>query len=377
MRALYLIYHAGNGGSETYVYDMCKELQKRGGTAFLGYGVRGKLVEDLEKCGIECVQIDMPSFHDRAAIKTLKRLIEARRIDIVHAQFSRENYLACFAKLSGAKVKVVYTSHMVNEDGFVKRLLNGFVARCNHAVIAVSEAVRRDLIAGGYPKDRIHLIYNGVDSNCVHKETLRECEDASRDPVRKTLKEAMHKGDILLVNVSRFSHEKGLDYLLEQFHRALQSEPGLQLILIGDGQEKESILEQIERLHLQERVVLTGYQSDPINWISRCHIYVSSSRRESLGYSILEAMSCGLPIVATDVGGCAELVNEKSNCGYLVPFGSDEFSQKIVQLSKDASLREAFGSAAKKYVQEHFTKEVMMDESFRLYQQSTGQDMIK
>lgn len=362
MRVLYLIYHAGNGGSEKYVHDLCVEMQRRKEKAFLGYCIRGKLVEDLERLGIPCFQLDMPSFYSLNAVLKLKALIRENEIELVHAQFSRENYLACFAKILGAKANVIYTSHVIHADGKVKQVLNRMVGKINAKIIAVSQAVLKDLKASNFPEEKLTLLYNGIEL-----PVLAVDEEESKCTAKFRLSEE----EVLLVNVSRFSPEKGLDYLLAQFKSAHEKNVALKLVLVGDGEQRQEIVEQIKALALEEAVVLTGYQNQPVELIRACDIYVSSSRAESLGYSILEAMSCALPVIATDVGGCKELINADSDCGYLVEFGSDEFAQRILELSEDQARRKALGKNARAYVQEKFAKDRMMQGTFDMYRQYT------
>ena len=360
MRVLYLIYHAGNGGSEKYVHDLCVEMQSRKEKVFLGYCIRGKLVEDLERFGIPCFQLDMPSFYSLKSVLKLKALIKENDIELVHAQFSRENYLACLAKILGSKANVIYTSHVINADGGIKRVLNRIIGKINAKIIAVSQAVLKDLKASNFPEGKLTLLYNGIELPDLA---------ANQEESERVAKFRLSEDEVLLVNVSRFSPEKGLDYLLEQFKSAYEKNRALKLVLVGDGEQRQEIVKQIKELALEDAVVLTGYQNRPVELIRACDIYVSSSRAESLGYSILEAMSCALPIIATDVGGCKELVNVDSDCGYLVEFGSDVFAQRILELSEDQARRKELGENARAYVRENFPKDRMMRETVRIYRQ--------
>lgn len=382
MKILYLIYHAGNGGSENYVFDMCNEMIKRGHTPLLGYCVEGKLVKDLKSAGVECLQIDMPSWYHLQAVVKLKRIVKEKNISIIHTQFSRENYLACFAKLFVPYIKIVYTSHVINCDSKMKSMINFLISFFNDKIIAVSAAVKTDLIQSGYRKEKIALIYNGLDfSTCKEAGTTAfgVSEDLSRAVVRNMIfvtdlseiKKSHHKienDDVLLVNVSRFSPEKGIPYLLEQFKKANSINSKIKLVLVGDGKEKEGILLKIKELNLENHVFLLGYRNDTLDILFGCDIYISSSSTESLGYSILEAMLCHKPIIATDVGGCPELVNSESNCGFLVDYGSDEMHKKILELAQEEDYRTILGENAHGYVKRYFDREIMMDRTMKIYE---------
>lgn len=379
MNILYLIYHAGNGGSEKYVFDMCDEALKRGHTPILGYCEKGKLVAKLEKLGVECVNIELPSSYSIRAIFALKRIIKQYRIDIVHTQFPRENYIACLAKLSGSSVKVVYTAHVINHDSELKRFTNSLVTAFNDRVIAVSKAVQRDLEKSGYCKNKIDLIYNGLDIDACKNSPLSIDRELTKAVMRnmifdmdlsewKKKKGGIENEDILLVNISRFSPEKGLEYLIEEFKKANECDSRIKLVLVGDGEQKELILRKIKEFQLEEHIFLMGYREDTLEIITGCDIYVSSSQKESLGYSILEAMLCRKPIIATDVGGCSELVNSESNCGFLVPYGSELMHKKILELAKEKDYMAILGENAHRYVDRYFDKEQMMIRTMNIYE---------
>lgn len=379
MNILYLIYHAGNGGSEKYVYDLCNEVLRNGHTPLLGYCENGKLVTKLQELGVECIKLDMPSPYSIKAVFALKSIIRRYHIDIVHAQFPRENYLACLAKMSGSPIKVVYTAHVINEDIGVKYITNSIIGLFNHRLIAVSKAVQRDLEHSGYARNKTILIYNGLDIDAFKSSPLAIDSNLTRAIMRNMIldmdlsarKKSIEKipdDDILLVNISRFSPEKGLEYLLDEFKKANACNEKIKLVLVGDGGQKDAILNKIRQLQLENEIFLMGYREDTWEILSGCDIYVSSSQKESLGYSILEAMLCSMPIIATDVGGCSELVNFESNCGFLVPYGSEELHEKILEFARERDYMTVLGENAHRYIERYFDKKLMMNRTMDIYE---------
>jgi glycosyltransferase involved in cell wall biosynthesis len=126
--------------------------------------------------------------------------------------------------------------------------------------------------------------------------------------------------DPLLVVVGRLNHVKGWDLVLPAFARLASTRPGARLPLVGDGEDRPSVLEEVRRLGLEGRVVITGFlpPSDVSAHVNAADLVVVGSRREGFSVAMLEALACGKPLVTTEVSGARTLVQEGRN-GFVVP----------------------------------------------------------
>jgi glycosyltransferase involved in cell wall biosynthesis len=144
--------------------------------------------------------------------------------------------------------------------------------------------------------------------------------------------------------------------------------PGVRLMLVGDGPERHGIERLIDRLDLRGNVLLTGYRSDVPNLLRCSDIVVLCSETESAPLTLLEGMSCGLPVIATSVGGIPEIVDDGVN-GFLVPPKHPEaIAEKILELNANGELRTRLGEAARRTVLERYTADKVVRQYEETYE---------
>src|SRR5690606_35221824 len=165
------------------------------------------------------------------------------------------------------------------------------MGHCAH-IIAVSQAVAKNLHAHGHPADKVSVVYNGMP-DVLHED---------REALRQEL--CIAKDAHAVVNVGRFIRDKGQDLLVDAIR---QCPPDMHLYLIGDpqtpyGQQVRHLARDLPRAHF------LGYRGDVQRLLPAFDAYALSSRREALGLSIVEASAASLPIVATAVGGVPEVI---------------------------------------------------------------------
>ncbi|MDR2360683.1 MAG: glycosyltransferase [Oscillospiraceae bacterium] len=335
INVLYLLNHAGGGGSERYIESLIAGLGERI-RPFFAFSEPGKLSAKLRDAGIPCFRLVMKSPFDFGAARRLASICKEHKIDVVHTHFLRENAIAVWAKpLCGARV--INTVHMQTPKTGLALRLNRFIGRfCVN--IAVSGAVLSNLKRECAGKTR--LIYNGVEM-----------------PVTRQSSDVLQPERCVVLSVGRFSPEKGMNVLVKAAARL----PELSFTLAGDGET----LAECKTL-ATENVTFVGYVDDTEPLYRSADIYVCPSFEEALGLSVLEAMSYGLPAVVTDVGGLPEVADE--SCGIIVP-PNDEFSlaAAIRRLAESAELRKTFGTNAREKIKNKFRLQVMAEQMFELY----------
>jgi len=220
-----------------------------------------------------------------------------RSADIVHAHSGRAQNIAYRGTL-WAPVRRVVTRHVAFEPRhpWVHRLK--YTWTC-HGIIAVSDAVRHALIDSGIPAKKIETIYTGIEVG----------EPASRA--------GRSEGEFVVGHMGAFTAEKGQDVAVAAAALLQSSLPRARFILAGEGPLLENV-----RANVTKNVTLPGFVSDRAAFFASLDVFIMPSRSEAWGMAALEAMAHGVPVIASDIGGLAELV-EDGNGGWLVRPGDD------------------------------------------------------
>ena len=210
------------------------------------------------------------------------------------------------------------------------------------------------------PKKRVEVVYNGVDHQSLQRD------DGIRERVRSEL--GIGPQTLVIGHAGRLMPVKNQALLLRSLAVLAQQRPDLDwaAILVGGGPLESDLRALCADLHLQDRVRFLGQRSDVPDLLCAFDIFALSSFSEGTSVTLLEAMACSLPVVATAVGGNPELVQDGVQ-GYLVPSeDSEAFAEGLLRLT-DADLRARMGAAARLEVEMRFTQQGMIDGYLSIY----------
>ena len=242
----------------------------------------------------------------------------------------------------------------------VRRILSARIQpNLSNKTICVSNAVREALIKQyRFPARRMLTIHNGISSSeFVHSPSDGEA-------VRRRL--GIRPDNFVLVCTARLSPEKGIDILVSAMGQIIQKDPSCKCIIIGEGALKEELLVQAKHLGAGGHIFLEGFQADVRPYLSAADAFILTSHIEGLPFSVLEAMSCGLPCVVTNVGGNAEAVVHGVN-GLVINNGSvEEVVQAIIYLRSHPEERARMSHASRSRAQSEFDIEARMADIKRL-----------
>ena len=359
MKVLYLINYAGSGGSERYVELLLRYYHGKRCDCGLCYNVDGPLVEKAKSLGVPVRQLSMNSPLDLGAAKELARLVVQEGYDVIHAQYPRENYIAILAKLFGCKARIVFTSHLIMDQPQPWKLLNRIFTPKNHAVLTVCTHGQKVLEQNGVAKDKIHVVFNGVDADAA----------PARD--RSVLKEfGIDENEKVISILTRFSEEKGVPFLLRSIAKLKEkTHVPFRLLLVGTGPDFERDKALVPELGIEDRVVLTGFRTDTAQLLAASDIYLNSSSSEAMSFAILEALGAGVPLVVTEVGGNPELVNTGGVCGLMAPYGDeDAYAAAMARLLEEDGLRAEYAAAARSKSKKEFSIDHLLNELYKIYQ---------
>ncbi|MGI6776489.1 MAG: glycosyltransferase family 4 protein [Acetivibrionales bacterium] len=366
LNVLHLINYPGRGGSERYIVSLAEKLHNKKCRFYLAYSEEGPMIDVLKQLGVEVFNIQMKNPYDFKAAKSVKSICKQLSIDVVHTHFLRENFISVFSKLMGNRVVLVNTIHLFAKNNLLINissfLLNIFVDR----TIVVSNSLKKQISALGLSSRRIDVIHNGVDIDFWK----------GRRSLRARKKLGLDSSDFVITSVARFSEEKGHIFLLEAIkvfkkiarYNKDKIPNNVKFLLAGEGELLEECKGFAKALGVADCVIFTGYQENIREILHASDLYISHSKFETLGISILEALACRLPVVATNSGGPSEILTEENACGLLVDYGDTEgFAGAIGKFITDKGFYKKCRNNAFRTVEEKFNLDKTVEETYNLY----------
>jgi glycosyltransferase involved in cell wall biosynthesis len=218
-------------------------------------------------------------------------------------------------------------------------------------IIAISKEIYTDLIHNGVHKENIVFIPNSVNT------------DYYSPPISK-----IWNYPLKILFVGRLSEQKGVDILLCAMNEVIQKGLDSFLTIVGDGPMRQELEQQVKDLEITEHVKFIGNTNDVIRYYHDSHILVIPSNWEGLPLVLLEGMGCELPIVASEIGGIREVIQDGIN-GLLFPMGNaKELASKIIYLMTNSKAAMEMGRKSREKAVSHFSLVKNMQSYFKLYE---------
>lgn len=281
------------------------------------------------------------------------RFLRRKKIHILQTyHFSSDIWGAFWGHLAGVPVIISNRRDM----GFwrTKRHVTAYkwVNPCVHKIIAVSGSIKR-LVASeeGVPEKKIKVIYNGINLPDTGHLTHDTCSKE-----RLGIKE----DDVVIMHVANLTPVKGHAYLLKAMARLLPECPKVRLVLVGEGPLRGQLTELVERSGLTDHVVFLGRREDARQLLNMADVCVLPSLSEGMSNSILEYMAAGKPVVATNVGGNPELVDDGQTGVLVDKENSEQLARAIESLVNAPHKRVEMGRNGYEKVKEKFTMSTMV-----------------
>jgi len=352
------------GGGERHLADLANGLAVRGHDVWAAVRPNSPLVNELATLPAKnIVRLALRNALDANSARSLARLVDKHRIQIVHAHMARDYPLAAYAVRKSPGARLIVTRHVLFSLNRLHRITLASAAR----IIAVSQAVasqlRSDAIA---PAQKISVVLNGIDT--ARFQAARE-KFARRQFLQGW---ELPEDSSLVGTIGELTPLKGQEDFLRSAVEILKKQPTAYFIIAGidhsRGNKYRSYLEHlIEELNLKERVRLVGWMDDLAQLYCALDVFVSASRTESFGLGLAEAMASGAAVVATETEGARELV-QRGETGLLVPVGDfNKLADAVLLLLKDSGSRTRLGTNAQRSASSNFSLERMIGETEEIY----------
>jgi glycosyltransferase involved in cell wall biosynthesis len=357
-------------GTERHMFDLACALKSQGLQMAIACPTPAPLADKATAAGIDIVRIQKGGLIDWPAIRTLRRLLKSNALDIIHAHNGRTALSAAIAVVLARRGRCIATQHFLQPNrvslsgpkALLSNLAHGWVSRSTHSFIAISEAVRNEMLQRGETSaEKITTVPNGMTEPAVDSM-------ASPTEVRQEL--GLAEDTPLVVCAARLEAEKDVGTLIDAMTTVVAAHPEAVCVVAGEGSQKELLLKQIEKNNLNGNVRLLGFRSDVIALINAADVFVLPSPAEPFGLVLLEAMVLSKPVIATQAGGPLEIVVPEET-GMLVPPSSpDALAQAICRLLADPQLRSRMGQQGRERFDASYTAERMAHDMVNVYRKS-------
>lgn len=366
-KILFAITKSNFGGAQRYVYDIARSLPEQFNPVVV-VGGEGWLLSTLTQKGIRVVTVpalqrNVKLFSDLRAFFEIVKIIKKEKPDIVHLNSSKMGILGgAAARLVGVK-KIIFTAHgwSFNEKRPIYQknilwVLQAITMLLAHTTIAVSKDIKNYAPI----KKNVVVIYNGIETpHFIDKDTARSILTHLSRITSKTK---------VIGTIGELHRNKGHDILLHAVSILKKRDTDIFLVIIGEGEERRRLQTIIEREHLSDSAILLGHIDDAGTLLKGMDIFIFPSRTEALGYALLEAGFAGIPVVASNVGGIPEVV-ENNVSGIIVPSeNAESLADAIELLLKNESHRASVGATLFKNTLEKFSQKTMIKNTVALYE---------
>lgn len=338
MKIAYIFAYFGDGGAEAHALTLAKKAREAGYEAiFIISNFTATAQKKLKENKFEFIYLPMESSYNPfkliKSIWGLRKIVKEKKIDIIHAHMLREQMIANYAKLFGCKFALVRTFHRFDQFNWKMKPFMPLFRKYTDGFIAISEEMNIYMKANGLAK-KIHLILNGVE------------------------KVEVIGHELAIGFIGRLTHEKGILAFIEENIISLSK---TKLVIAGDGPDYEEIDKMVKRECLD--VELLGNVSNRADFFNKISVLILPSETEVMPMVVLEAYSCGVPVVAFNLDSLANIIRPEN--GKLIEFPKyKEMAKVAIDILPNAKSYEQINISA---FDQRYSSDIMWQKTFELY----------
>jgi sugar transferase (PEP-CTERM/EpsH1 system associated) len=352
---LHLVISLETGGLERFVIDLIAANMNMCNQFIVCLEQAGELANN---CKSEVIWLNMPQGIHLGVVWKIAEISRNHCVDIIHTHNEKAQLYGGIAGLL-TRVPVVHTKHGKNDTNWRSMLRNNISARLCRKVVAVSRDAAQECIRDEkIPSSKVLTFLNGVDVE-------RFSPGNNREESKRRL--GLDEDTLVIGIVARLALVKDHATLFEACRILFESGEEFRLLVVGDGSLRSQLERLTHSLGISKQVIFAGMRDDIPNVMRGMDIFVLSSLSEGISLTLLEAMACCLPVVATAVGGNPEVVIGGETGLLVPPQQPDLLAENLSILIADLQLRQQMGKAGRQRVVNHFSISETAEEYRQLY----------
>ena len=364
----HVLHTLTRAGAELLSAELARKLSDRYRFIFICLDETGPLGGALSAEGFEVVELRRRPGVDLSVARRLRHVVRDQKVSLIHAhQYSPFFYAATsrslFETILG-KPPILFTEHGRHfpDHRSVKRVLANKILLTRHdRVTAVGQFVKQALIDNeGIPARRIEVIYNGIDPS-IFGSAVHNGDPSTAANIRQEVRAELDLAPDtpMVLQVARMHPVKDHVTAVAAMAYVVQAVPNAVLVMVGDGVERRRVSAKATEFGLKNNIRMLGMREDVPRFMIAADVFLLSSLSEGVSVTLLEAMASGKPVVATDVGGNAEVVSHDKT-GLLCKSGdSKDIGNGIITLLRNPQLQSQMGRAGREVLHQTFTQQQM------------------
>ena len=359
---LFIIYDLERAGPELRLLDLAKYLPDNLKIHICVTSNNLELMDEFSKYGIPIIVVPIAKpYLELKNIIAIYKYVIRKKIYVLNSFDLKGLLILIFIKLMIRK-QIITVFHNVNslrnynrKQRLLFKLLGRFIDKC----VCNSKYSRHEIENRYIRKRKIDLIYNGIDTSYFKKDVEHSIY------TRQIMN--IDSNDVIIGTIANFRPQKNYPFLIDAFNTLLTEFPFLRLICIGGGPYLETVQDIVKKYALENEIIFTGYSDDVKQYLSIMDIFVLCSKWEGLPNVILQAMSIGVPVVCSSVGGCPEMI-ENRETGILFPSNDKtRFIEAVEKLIKDKTFSKQIVHNANIQLESRFNLNTMINMYYSLF----------
>ena len=371
---IWMIDSLGPGGAEQLMPTILKNLKQAGFNiriCALQIRAGNPIAAELERLGLPVDLIPIPNLRQPFNLVHILRYLRLHRPQLLHTQLEFADILGTLAaKILGIpSISTVHTLDVFPEKksawGRMKLrwfLLGKFCDR----VIAVSEKTRLHYLqSGGLPPDKVITLYNGVN---ISRFKIMDATQTAK------LKQELHLplNSKIIITVAVLREPKGIQFMIRALPAILEQCPDVHYLIVGDGEHGAALTDLVTALAIKNHVTFAGHRTDIPDLLACCDIFVLPTLKDALPTVLIEALAAGRPIVASNVGGVPEIIENGVNGLLVSPGDPSKLAEACQKLLRDNELCRQIVKAGSATVRQRFNIDSQIQHLSRMYEELTS-----